>query len=30
MLTYYTDKGCEVRTLEEYRNGIRFTPMEYK
>jgi len=20
MLTYYADKGCEVRTLEEYRN----------
>ena len=30
MLTYYADKGCEVRTSEEYRNGIRFTPMEYK
>ena len=30
MLAYYADKGCEVRTSEEYRNGIRFTPMEYK
>ena len=30
MLTYYADKGCEVRTSEEYRNGIRFTPMEYE
>ena len=22
MLTYYADKGCEVRTLEEYRNDV--------
>ena len=22
MLTYYSDKGCEVRTLQEYRNDV--------
>ena len=22
MLVYYSDKGCEVRTLEEYRNDV--------
>ena len=22
MLTYYADKGCEVRTLQEYRNDV--------
>lgn len=22
MFTYYADKGCEVRTLEEYRNDV--------
>ena len=22
MLSYYADKGCEVRTLEEYRNAV--------
>ena len=22
MLAYYSDKGCEVRTLEEYRNNV--------
>ena len=22
MLTYYLDKGCEVRTLQEYRNDV--------
>ena len=22
MLAYYSDKGCEVRTLEEYRNDV--------
>ena len=22
MLTYYADKGCEVRTLEEYQNDV--------
>ena len=22
MLTYYSDKGCEVRTLQEYRNNV--------
>ena len=22
MLTYYSDKGCEVRTLQEYRNSV--------
>ena len=22
MLSYYADKGCEVRTLEEYRNDV--------
>ena len=22
MLAYYADKGCEVRTLEEYRNNV--------
>jgi hypothetical protein len=22
MLAYYADKGCEVRTLEEYQNDV--------
>ena len=30
MLAYYADKGCEVRTLEEYQRGRWFSMKEIR